>query len=279
MRLGIMQGRLSPARERPQSFPSDSWQEELARARSFGFELLEWLFTAAGYERNPIWSSEGVAIVRERVKASGLRVESICADYFVAHPLVRMPDPERSQHIQVLNALIARAAELGSRVIVVPALEEGDVYGPDDIAALAGALRGSLSLAKAEGVTLALESNMPADRYLELVSAAPLLGICFDTGNRTAAGLDIVSDIAHLARHVRVVHIKDRLLGGPNVPLGTGAAPLDAFLAALVDAAYSGPVILETTVGENYAAHARRNLDFVRSRLASRSQLPHGPGR
>ena len=76
-----------------------------------------------------------------------------------------------------------------------------------------------------------------------------------------------------------MVHIKDRLLGGPNVPLGTGAAPLDAFLAALVDAAYSGPVILETTVGENYAAHARRNLDFVRSRLASRSQLPHGPGR
>ena len=132
---------------------------------------------------------------------------------------------------------------------------------------------------RVEGVTLALESNMPADRYLELVSAAPLLGICFDTGNRTAAGLDIVSDIAHLARYVRVVHIKDRLLGGPNVPLGTGAAPLDAFLAALVDAAYSGPVILETTVGENYAAHARRNLDFVRSRLASRSQLHHGPGR
>jgi sugar phosphate isomerase/epimerase len=270
MRLGIMQGRLSPPQERSQSFPSDSWQEELARAKSFGFELMEWLFTAADYERNPIWSREGVAIVRERVKASGLRVESICADYFVSHALVRMRDSERRQHIQVLNALIGRAAELGIRVIVVPALEDGDVYSPDDMAALVAALRGSLSLAKAEGVVLALESNMPADRYLRLVRAAPLLGICFDTGNRTAAGLDIVSDIARLASYVKVVHIKDRLPGGPNVPLGTGAAPLDAFFAALVDAAYSGPVILETTVGEDYAAHARRNLDFVRSRLNSR---------
>lgn len=266
MRIGIMQGRLSPARTRPQSFPWDSWRAEFMRARTHGFDLLEWLFEAGAYQENPIWTDTGLNAVRDLVAQTGVAIDTICADYFVSHSLLRTPEPERQAHIEVLHTLIARTSQLGARVIVVPALEAGDVRNADDLACLVKCLRSPLERAQAAGVALALESNMPTDRYLRLVAAAPTLGICFDTGNRAAAGLDIVADFSRLAPYVRVVHIKDRLPAGPNVPLGTGAAPLEAFLAALTSGHYSGPLVLETTVGSDYAVQARLNLEFVRSR-------------
>jgi sugar phosphate isomerase/epimerase len=90
----------------------------------------------------------------------------------------------------------------------------------------------------------------------------------FDTGNRTAFGADIVADIGRLAPYVCEVHIKDRLWDGPNVPLGEGAVPFEKFFARLSGSGYSGALILETTVRDDYEYHARRNLEFVRSRLS-----------
>jgi sugar phosphate isomerase/epimerase len=117
---------------------------------------------------------------------------------------------------------------------------------------------------------------MPADRYLNLIrqAADPALSICFDTGNRVVQGLDIVADIQLLAPYVSEVHVKDRLLKGPNVPLGEGAAPLHAFFEAVTSGPYSGPLILETTVGEDYEYHAKRNLSFTRSRTGSSTPVP-----
>jgi L-ribulose-5-phosphate 3-epimerase len=269
MRVGIMQGRLSPARARPQSFPWDSWKEEFARARSYGFDLIEWLFDGVRYEENPIWTEAGLAHIQECMISARVSVESVCADYFVGHPLVRASAAERRHHLHVLNVLIARACRLGVRVILIPALEAGEIQDADEQAVFLEFLTEPLAVAGAAGITLAVESNMSADRYLDLITEArhPALGVYFDTGNRTAHGLDIVADVGRLGPHLRGVHIKDRLSGGPNVPLGDGAAPFDKFFPALADAGYSGPVVLETTVGESYEYHARRNLEFVKSRL------------
>ena len=276
MRIGIMQGRLSPARARPQSFPWNSWQAEFQRARAYGFDCIEWLFDAVDYDRNPIWTEAGSAEIRASIEASGVSVESVCADYFVDRPLGRPPQAERRQHVQLLSVLIARAAQLGAGVIVLPVLEAGEPRDAHDQAVLLESLKEPLGFAHSRGVTLAIESNMPAERYLQLIGEAahPALGICFDTGNRAAQGADIVADIRRLAPYVREVHIKDRLLHGPNVPLGEGAAPLDPFLEALTTARYSGPLILETTVGDDYESHAKRNLKFVKSRVSPGDPVP-----
>jgi sugar phosphate isomerase/epimerase len=198
-------------------------------------------------------------------------VASICADYFVDYPILRVPDDERRRHVEVLNRLIERAAQLEVPVIVLPVLDAGELDDGRDDAILLESLIEPLALARSMGVTLAIESNTPADRYLSLIAQAadPALSICFDTGNRVAQGLDIVADIHLLAPHVREVHIKDRQRNGPNVALGEGAAPLDAFFEAVTSGAYAGPFILETTVGDDYEYHAKRNLNFVRSRTAT----------
>jgi sugar phosphate isomerase/epimerase len=270
MQLGIMQGRLSPARARRQSFPWESWQAEFERARFHGFDLIEWVFDAVRYEENPIWTEAGLAEIRESMRSSGVFVDTICADYFVQHPLLRASEAERSHHIEVLNVLVRRASLLGARVVVIPVLGAGDIRNAEEQVVLLECLRKPLTLARAVRVRLAVESNMPADLYVQLITQAadPALGICFDTGNRSAVGVDIVADIGRLAPYVCGVHIKDRLGDGPNVPLGEGGAPFDEFFQSLAVSGYSGPLILETTVGDDYEYHATRNLEFVRSRVS-----------
>ncbi len=46
---GIMQGRLSPPEDgRFQSFPRNSWREEIARAREAGLDYIEWILDEYG---------------------------------------------------------------------------------------------------------------------------------------------------------------------------------------------------------------------------------------
>ena len=42
------------------------------------------------------------------------------------------------------------------------------------------------------------------------------------------------------------VHVKDRVLGGTTVPLGTGSADFEAVFAALAQRNYQGNFILQT---------------------------------
>jgi L-ribulose-5-phosphate 3-epimerase len=227
------------------------------------------LFDGVGYEENPIWTESGLAQIRGAIMKSGVSVRTICADYFVAHRFVGVSEAERQQHTEVLNLLITRAPEVGARVIVLPLLELGEIRDAEERAVFLQCLPRPLALAEAVGVTLAVESDMPADHYLDLMGQAahPALRICFDTGNRTAKGMDIVTDIGRLTPYVCEVHIKDRLRNGPNVPLGAGAVPFDGFFARLAIGGYLGPLILETTVGGDYEYHAKRNLEFVRSHV------------
>jgi len=53
------------------------------------------------------------------------------------------------------------------------------------------------------------------------------------------------------------------------VPLGQGAVDFAAFFAALAALPYTGPVVLETTPGTDYAEAAQRHLAFVRRHLAA----------
>jgi sugar phosphate isomerase/epimerase len=199
--------------------------------------------------------------------ATGVAVASICADYFVDYKILRASAPDRRRHLQVLTMLIERAAQLNASVIVLPFLGAGEPRDDVDDAALLESLKDPIVLAHASGITLAVESNVPAGRYRSLIEQAhsPGLSICFDTGNRAAAGLDILEDILLLRPYVREVHIKDRLPNGPNVPLGQGAAPLRAFLDVVRRGADMAPLILETTVGDDYEYHAKRNLSIARS--------------
>src|SRR5688572_25866868 len=122
-RLGIMQGRLSTRLPgRLQAFPWDTWEQEFSSAQACGFDSIEWLLTSERHEQNPLWTDAGLASIRARSAATGVQVRSVCADYFITRPFLRVSPVERLDSLAVLERLIAQSAALGAEVVLVPAL-------------------------------------------------------------------------------------------------------------------------------------------------------------
>lgn len=278
--IGIMLGRLSPRPDgRVQSFPRATWRDEFGRARACGFALIEWLVTTEAIDDNPIWSGEGRGEIRERAAGAGVRVTSMCADFLIDQPLVGVDDGCRRERVDRLGRLVACAAEAGVTTIVVPAIETAGVRDEREAAALLDALAGPARLAAPLGVRLAIEADLPVERYRALLTARPPLGLeaCCDLGNAASLGFDPAADLVALGPLVGSVHVKDRRRGGPSVPLGQGDVDLDACADALATIGYRGPLVLETPVGADPVASAHANLAFLRARLGDRRGQASAP--
>ncbi|MBI4542186.1 MAG: sugar phosphate isomerase/epimerase, partial [Gemmatimonadetes bacterium] len=247
-----MQGRLSsPDPRRLQAFPWATWEEEFARARLCGLDGMEWLFEADRYGENPIWTDSGCRRIRELCAAHGVAVMSLCADYFMAHPFFRVTRDRVAASVEVLSRLIERAASVGTRTILVPVLEDSAVNNPEEADELVEAVSRCLPAARAHDVRLGVEAELPREEYLALVRrwSDGRVGAYYDTGNAAAKGYDVAADLATLAPVLCGVHLKDRARSGGSVPLGEGLVAFDRCFAALRDAGYGGPLVLQTAFG------------------------------
>jgi len=268
--IGIVLGRLSPpVPGRLQAFPWRSWREEFSRARASGFASLEWVFDGDRHEENPIWTADGTAEIREYIADTGIRVDSVCADYFMIHPLFGVAERVRAETIQVLEQLIRQAAAIGIRTLLLPVLEGTEIRSGRDKRELLECLRRPLELARAHRLRIGLETELPAEEYRALVEEAghPALVVYYDVGNATAQGFDVASDVRILGPHLGGVHIKDRRRGGPSVALGRGDVDFPAFFAALAEAEYGGTLVLQPATTADYLGAAATNLTFVRGHL------------
>lgn len=268
--LCIMQGRLSPPDPRRlQAFPWATWEEEFARARLCGLDGIEWLFEADRYRENPIWTDAGCRRIRELSAAHGVGVMSVCADFFMAHPFYRVTRDQVAASVGVLGRLIERAASVGVRTILLPVLEDAAITKPEEAGELVQAVSRCLPAARAHDIRLGLETELPRAEYLALVRrwSDRCVGAYYDTGNAAAKGYDVAEDVATLAPVLCGVHIKDRARGGSSVPLGEGSVAFDRCFAALRDAGYGGPLVLQTAFGAEYLDDARRSIAFVRRHL------------
>lgn len=268
--IGIMQGRLSPPHsQRLQAFPWNSWEQEFAYAREQRLNYIEWLFEAEEYERNPIWTQEGVRRINELVQAQGVAVNSVCADFFLAHPFFRVPSDERAASIRVLKRLIRQAAHIGVKIILIPVLEVAEIHSEIDAALLVDAMRDCLPSAHECGIHLALETELPADQYKSLIMdiGDDHIGVYYDIGNAAAQGYDTAQDIRHLGPLLRGVHVKDRILRGSSVPLGEGSVDFAACFSALREIGYSDSLVLQTFFESDFLSYAKHHIKFVRSHM------------
>jgi len=266
--IGIMQGRLSPpAPGRLQTFPWSSWKAEFLRARECGFDSIEWIFESERCEENPIWRNDGVNDIRRQVLETGVQVRSLCADYFMDHPFFRVNKAQCMQSVEVLKQLIIRAAHVGIKTILLPVLEQAEINIPSEKEQLIESLTDPLHLSGELGISLGLETELPAWEYRALVELGshPALAAYYDMGNSIAKGYDIAADVCVLGPYLHGVHVKDRKRGGPSVLLGQGDADFAAFFCALSEVGYTGPLILQTAFGDDYMRIARTHREFVES--------------
>jgi hexulose-6-phosphate isomerase len=267
-----MQGRLTPPFEgRFQAFPASSWRDEFYRAREAGLASIEWIYELPHEAENPLGTDVGLDEVRRLSDETGVRIHSICADYYMQSPLV-VGGNVQADVVEHLKWLLGRAAALGLWYIVLPFVDQSSLRTDSDRQALKQLLAGVLPLAETLGVELHLETDLPPVDFSRLLTDVghPLLKANYDIGNSASLGYDPDEELTLLGPWLGSVHVKDRLLNGSTVVLGTGNADFHTCFRLILAAGYSRPFILQAARGTegDETVWISHNREFVERQLA-----------
>lgn len=269
--LGIMNGRLSkPRHGKIQSFPFETWQNEFELAREVGFDAIEMIFDHESYEENPLFSEVGLDKIRASSALTGVKVLSVCADFFMMMPLHKGDATETEKNFTILNQLIHNCHEIGVKDIVLPCVDQSTVSTEKEETRLSRYLRKIHPVLERTGIRLAIESDYSPFHLKGFITGLdlPHITINYDSGNSSALGYDVTEEIRCYGKFVSSVHIKDRLLHGTTVKLGTGNTDFKTFLTELKAANYSGPFIIQAARGEDEWRDTSEQLRFTKNLLA-----------
>jgi hexulose-6-phosphate isomerase len=272
MKLGIMQGRLVPPEPgRFQSFPRSRWRDEFALAAAAGLETIEWIFDAYGEDENPIATESGRREMQRLSAAHRVAVESVCADWFMDHPLIGAgADALRSRWAK-LAWLLEQCAALRIHRIVIPFVDASAIRNDADTDIVVEGLRALAATVEDGGIELHLETALAPAQFASLLARVPhpAIKVNYDSGNSASLGYRPADEFAAYGTRVGSVHLKDRRRGAGTVPLGSGDTDFEALFAALRALRYPGDFILQAARGDpgdelrwvqGNAAEARRMM-------------------
>jgi hexulose-6-phosphate isomerase len=272
--IGLMQGRLVPqVNGRIQAFPKDHWREEFMLARQHGFASIEFIFEADDYAQNPLFTAEGRGRVQDVVQQSQVPVSAICADYFMDRPFFRGSTAKQQESSSILRLLVEAASEVGAQRVEIPCVDHAAIQTEDDKRLLQNCVSTVLSLAERRRIEIVFETSLPPEEFREFLERFhhPLVRANYDSGNSASLGYEPVHELTTLGGLIGNIHIKDRILHGTTVPLGTGNADFPAIFSTLAAVGYKGPFILQTARDADHVGVALRYRDMVRSYLSQYS--------
>jgi len=263
--IGIMQGRLVLPKGRGiQFFPFEEWQEEFKTASNIKIDEIDFIFDLDRYKENPLWTQEGIASIQEAMADTGVKVRHICADFFMRRPFFRVSEGERKENIQILQKLLETAKQIGAINIEIPLVDNSSTKTEEEKELLIQSLKKCLPRAQELGITISLEADLAPQELLDLVQKIghPSLKITYDSGNSSSLGYDSYEEISTYGQYLSNVHIKDRVLGGTTVPLGTGDANFEKLFRGLKEQGYQGSFTLQAARQEE-GKEAETILSYV----------------
>lgn len=248
-RLGFMQGRLSPLVDgRIQAFPWGSWQQEFPAAQSLGLGLMEWTLDQERLYQNPLLTPQGQLEIRRLCQIHRLAIPSLTGDCFMQAPFWKAHGQAKAA-LEADFISIARAcAEVGIEMIVVPLVDNGRLENERQEEELLAFMLAQADLFRELGLRIIFESDFDPGELACFVDRLPAdaFGVNYDIGNSAALGYKPEEEFAAYGARIVNVHVKDRVLGGTTVPLGTGNADFPTVFRLLRDAAYDGCLIMQT---------------------------------
>lgn len=259
LRYGIVQGRLSPqVGDFIQNFPTD-WRDEFRIAERVGATHIEWI---DGAPNDVIGNSK---LIDLDVESLEVPISAICLDWMVT-------TRHTSQHDRFVDGLtLAMMAEqsmdLNINRLVLPLLESASLRDARELGILpeiGDQLDELCDLFPL--VQFSVETDLDVVGMQEL---AERLGerrnfsVTFDTGNLTRLGYDLNAHIDTYGKIIDNVHIKDCMVGGTTVPLGTGDTDL-AVVRRLVDLPGVDYITFQTARGPGDEIETfKRNVEII----------------
>lgn len=244
MKLGFMQGRLSPLQfNKIQAFPWENWKNEFEVAQKIDLGLIEWTIDCYKFEDNPLFTCQDeIKNLMQRFKVS---VKSVTDDDFMENPPWKY---ESSYSRKRILKIISAMGELGAGILVVPLVDNSSISSCPNLFELNNFfkdLQGQLAKSR---VRIAFELDLsPRDVEFFISNLdEQYFGINYDVGNSASLGHSPFDEIKYYGDRIINVHIKDRILGGGSVQLGRGNADLKLVFEQLHRIRYDGNYIFQT---------------------------------
>lgn len=270
MNIGFMQGRLCERVDgKIQAFPLRDWESEFEVARHLGLALMEWTLDQSCLYENPLMTVAGRQRIGELARLYGVRILSLTGDCFMQAPFYKTSGAARISLLNDLNAVLDASAELGIRYVLLPLVDNGSLTTDEEEQAL---IEGLLPLRErliAGNLKIVFESDFGPERLASFIARFPedAFGINYDIGNSAALGYCAAEEIASYGLRIDNVHVKDRVLGGTTVALGSGNADFPEVFGALRTLGYAGNFILQTARADDgdHAGAIARYRDMTRA--------------
>lgn len=246
--IGYMQGRLSPIVDgKIQSFPWSDWHAEFPAAQRLGFGLMEWTLDYERLADNPLMTRQGRAEVRRLSSKYNIKIRSLTADFLMQMPFWKVTGVSRGQRLLELDLVLDACSFSGIRMVVVPLVDSGEILNGEQEEAVIEAFTARIDRLRRDDLVVAFECNYHPKSLALFIHQLPsdVCGINLDIGNSAALGYDIADEITLYGHRIVHVHVKDRILGGTTVPLGTGSADIPRALRLLLASGYRGLFILQ----------------------------------
>lgn len=266
MTISIMQGRLLPPVDGAlQAFPQGRWIEEFPLAKELGIKAMEWVYD--NYS-NPL---EKRILIDQMVMLSqkaGVEVRSICADFFVRFPLLRDSRQYYQDRVSSLHWLCLIAKYAGIKRIVVPFVDMNAIYTTDELVEISTLMGKVGEYAMGCDIEIHLETNLGAMDTCKLFNKthSSNIFITYDTGNSASMDRDPEEEWEAYGNLIGSIHIKDRIIGGPSVPFGTGAVKWDVIARLIKEYNYHGDFVLQSARGKDgdEIEWTKKNIEFLR---------------
>ena len=248
-KIGFMQGRLSPPVDgKIQAFPWDFWQHEFPAAQNLGLGLMEWTLDQDRLYQNPLLTLHGQQEIRRLCQAHQLAIPSLTGDCFMQAPLWKAQGQVKAALESDFIAIARACAEVGVEMIVVPLVDNGRLENEQQEEKLLVFMLANADMFRELGLRIIFESDFAPAELARFISRLPadVFGVNYDIGNSASLGYKPEEEFAAYGSRIVNVHVKDRVLGGTTVPLGTGNADFPTVFRLLREATYPGYMIMQT---------------------------------
>ena len=247
-KIGIMQGRLLPKyKGKYQAHPIGYWQKEFKIAKTLGLDCIEFIFDYHKSKDNPLLNPTGLEEIKKLVNLNDVKVLSICADYFMHAPIHSNNTKTVNRSLEILAVLIKNASLIDASDIIIPCVDQSSLKSKKDINNFVINIKSVIKLAETENVNICLETDLEPKTFGNMIDSigSKNVTVNYDVGNSAALGYDAKEEFKAYGYKITDLHIKDRLLGGKSVKLGTGNADFSKILNLLSLYEYKGKIIFQ----------------------------------
>lgn len=231
MKIGVLQGRLSPpVREHYQEFPDD-WELEFDAIKRSNLTGTEWLITNDFDLNNPIYS--------QFEKIQQLPILSICVDTLVDKRII-----DKKYLFSKLLPICDLIKDSKINILTIPILDDSDLSDKikrEEFCTLISEIG-----RKFPNIKFAFESEMSIVSLNEIVCLCDNFYVTYDTGNITSSGIDHEEYIHFFKEKIINVHLKDRKFNRETVEPTQGDTDFDLIFKNLIQIGYDGSYIIQT---------------------------------